>query len=123
VAADSQSNSEDTEIVVQWLVDRLRSSTQAELEMQEVWRAEDTLDGESAGLFEVDGHDFRENTVNVFLHTSDPDAAITKILDIFEQAHLMPGVRIGVAKKTSSQLTDLSYRPAYPPELKKLEIK
>ena len=123
MTADSQSESEDTQIVVQWLVDRLRSSAQAELDMQEVWRAEDTLDGESAGVFEVDGHDFRENTVNVFLHTSDPDAAITKILAIFAQAQLKPGVRIGVAKKTSSEPTDLTYRPAYPPELEKLEIK
>ncbi len=123
MAADSQSDSEDTEIVVQWLIDRLRSSTQAELDMQEVWRAEDTLDGESAGLFEVEGHDFRENSVNVFLHTSDPDAAITKILEIFEQAHLMPGVRIGVAKRTNSEPTDLTYSPAYPPDLDQFEIK
>ena len=91
--------------------------------MQEVWRAEDTLDGGAAGLFEVDGHDFRENTVNVFLHAADPDAAITKILEIFEHAHLKPGVRIGVARKTNSEPTDLTYSPAYPPELKKLEIK
>lgn len=123
VAAVSQSDSQDTQIVVQWLVDRLRSSTQAELDLQEVWRAEDTLAEESTGLFEVEGHDFRENTVNVFLHTSDPDATITRILEIFEHAHLKPGIRIGLAQKTNSAPTDLTYSPAYPPDLEKLEIK
>jgi hypothetical protein len=122
VAADDQSDSRDAQIVVQWLVDRLRSSSQAELDLQEVWRAEDTLDEESAGLFEVEGHDFRENTVNVFLHTSDPDATITKILEIFEHAHLKPGIRIGVAQKTAMS-TDSTYQPAYPPELEQFEIK
>ena len=123
MAADSQSDSQDTQVVVQWLVDRLRSSSQAELDLQEVWRAEDTLDEESAGLFEVEGHDFRENSVNVFIHTSDPEATITKILEIFEHAHLKPGIRIGLAQKTNSAPTDLTYSPAYPPDLEKLEIK
>jgi len=123
VAAHSQSSSEDTEIVIQWLVDRLRSTTQAEFDLQDVWNAEDTLDGESGGLFEVEGHDLRDDTANVFVHTSDPDATITKIIEIFEHAQLKPGIRIGVAQKTSAQPTDLSYRPAYPPELEQLEIK
>ena len=115
MAAEVQESAQRTQIVVQWLV----ATPRTELDLQDVWSAEDTLDGQSAGLFEVDGHDFGPGTANVFLYSSDPEAAVTRIVQIFDHGLLRAGMRIGVAQYTNAAMT---YRPAYPPDLKNFEV-
>ena len=80
------------------------------------------MDRESAGLFEVDGHDIGKSAANVVLFAADPDAAITRIVEIFECGLLREGMRIGVAQYTNAARTDWTYRPMFPPSLEDFEV-
>ena len=122
MSAAGPANVQRTQIVVQWLIDKHRSAATAELDLQDIWSAEDTLDAESAGLFEVDGHDSGAGTANVFLFAAEPEAAVARIVGIFEKGQLRAGMRIGVAQYTNPERTDWVYRPAYPPGLEQFRI-
>ena len=94
----------------------------ADLDMTDIWNAEDILDREGADLFEVDGHDIGKSEANVFLYAADPDAAVTRILAIFRHGLLREGMRIGVSKDTDPARAGKSYRAVYPPGLNTFEI-
>lgn len=94
----------------------------ADLDMTDIWNAEDILDREGADLFEVDGHDIGKSAANVFLFAADPDAALTRILAIFRHGLLREGMRIGVAKDSDTARMGKSYRAVFPPGLETFEI-
>jgi hypothetical protein len=106
-----------TQIVVQWMIDAT-----GDISLGQVWTLEDTLEAESDGRFEVDGHDFGSGTANVFLFSTDPDRAVERIVQIFQSGLLRPGMRIGVAQYTNPERTDWTYRPTYPPGLDRFDI-
>jgi len=122
VTAENPAIAERTQIVVQWLLDPHRSVAAADLDLQDVWSAEDTLDRESAGLFEVEGHDIAMGSANVFLSARDPEATVARIVEILGRGLLRDGVRIGVAQTTTAARPARAYRPVYPPGLEKFEI-
>jgi hypothetical protein len=118
----SPATAEQTQIVLQWLFDTRRAAAVLDLDMQDIWSAEDTLDRESGGLFEVDGHDMGNGAGNIFLNAADPDAAVARIVEIFDRGLLRGGLRIGVAQYASAARKVSSYRAVFPPGLTKFEI-
>jgi hypothetical protein len=117
-----------TQIVVQWLdetsIPQDGSLSAADLltQLSGNFRLESTLENESQGLYEVDGNDIGSGTYNIFLYAVDPDLAVQRVIKIFENGRLRPGIRIGVAQYTNEDRTDWVYRAAYPPELENFEI-
>jgi hypothetical protein len=121
VAASDPATAERTQIVLQWLFDPQRSAAMADLDMTDIWNAEDILDREGADLFEVDGHDIGKRAANVFLFAADPEAAVTRILAIVRHGLLREGMRIGVALDTDTSRKK-TYRAVFPPGIEKFEI-
>lgn len=118
----SPATAERTQIVLQWLFDAHRSAVQADLDMRDIWSAEDTLDRELAGLFDVDGHDIGKSAANVFLVAADPDAAVTRVVEIFHRGLLREGLRIGVAQSLGAGKRVPTYRAVFPRGLGRFEI-
>ena len=122
MTASTAATAERTQIVLQWLFDPQRSTAMADLDMADIWNAEDILDREGSDLFEVDGHDIGKRAANVFLFAADPDAAVIRILAIFRHGLLRGGMRIGVAQDTNPAGIGKSYRAVFPPGLETFEI-
>ena len=122
MTASSPATTERTQIVVQWLLDPRRPAAAADLDLQDVWSAEDTLDREAAGLFDVEGHDITVGSANVFLSAADPEATVARIVEIFGRGLLRDGMRIGVAQSKPAAKNARAYRAAYPPGLETFEI-
>ena len=122
MTASSPATAERTQIVLQWIFDPQRSASVAELDMQDIWNAEDILDREGSNLLEVDGHDIGESAANVFLFAADPDAAVTRILAIFRHGLLREGMRIGVALDTDPSRTKKTYRAVFPLGVENFQI-
>lgn len=118
----SPATAERTQIVLQWLFDARRAAAVLDNDMQDIWSAEDTLDRESGGLFEVDGHDMGNGAGNIFLSAADSEAAVARIVEIFDRGLLRAGMRIGVAQYASASRKVSGYRAAYPPGLTKFQI-
>jgi len=66
VTVTDPATAERTQIVLQWLFDAHRSADVADLDMKDIWSAEDILDREGSDLFEVHGHDIGKKAANVF---------------------------------------------------------
>jgi hypothetical protein len=99
-----------TQIVLQWLTDESK-----DISLDQVWAIEDTLEAESEGLFEVDGHDLGSGTANVFLYARDADAVVGKVLRLYLAGRLRPGMRVGVRQNDS-------YLPVYPRGLHRFDL-
>ena len=89
-------------------------------EMIDVASIEDFLEEQAEGAFLVDGHDRGSGTTNIFLLTSDPDAAIAKIITLYEMGRLRCGMRVGL--QSSGDDCGASYRPVYPKGLKAFDV-
>ncbi len=116
----------ETQIVVQWLNTTPAPSGSAALEtlaqLTEDFSVEQVLEENSDGLYWVDGNDFGGGTYNVFLYSSDPDAAVRKVIELFEMGQLRPGMRIGVAEYLDEERTNWKFRPAFPEGLETFDI-
>lgn len=106
-----------TQIVLQWLTDE-----QNDISLDQVWAIEDTLEAESDGLFDVDGHDVGSGTVNVFLYARDPEATVGKVRRLYFAGRLRPGMRIGVAEYKDAARKDWDYRPVFPRGLHRFDL-
>ena len=117
----------ETQIVVQWIddseipqdekdepLDLLRTLT-------DNFALELALENQSNNLYWVDGNDIGSGTYNVFLFSKQPDAAVRRVIEIFETGQLRPGMRIGVAEYTNAERTDWTYRAVYPPDLEEFK--
>ena len=106
-----------TQIVLQWLIEDAN-----DISLDQVWTIEDTLEAESEGLFDVDGHDLGSGTANVFLYARDAEAAVGKVLRLYFAGRLRPGMRVGVAEYKDASRKDWDYRPVFPRGLHRFEL-
>jgi hypothetical protein len=60
--------------------------------------------------------------MNVFLYSDDPDRAVGRVVELFEEGLLPPGMRIGIADTRGGEQSTRRYHPAYPPALAKFEL-
>jgi hypothetical protein len=110
-----------TSIVVQWPEEEFGPSV---FSVVKIYRLEDFLTKHAGGLYEVDGHDIGSGTVNIFLFAPDADAeaAVRRVIDLYQQGRLRLGMRVGVAQEYNADRTDWTYRPAYPPDLRRFDL-
>ena len=104
------------QIVVQWFDNSPASSNV---------NAEPLLDllyKESQDLYVVDSFDLGSGTMNVFLYADDPDKAVRRVEEIFDQGLLPPGMRIGVADTEGTEQSTRTYHPVYPPSLAEFKL-
>jgi hypothetical protein len=105
-----------TQIVVQWFDNSPpTSSVNADPVL-------DLLDMRSQNLYVVDSFDVGAGTMNVFLYSDDPDRAVGRVVELFEEGLLPPGMRIGIADTRGGEQSTRRYHPAYPPALAKFEL-
>jgi len=105
-----------TQIVVQWFDNSPpTSSVNADPLL-------DLLDMRSQNLYVVDSFDVGAGTQNVFLYSNDPDRAVRRVVELFEEGLLPPGMRIGIADTRGGEQSTRRYHPAYPPSLAKFEL-
>src|SRR5262245_3172157 len=105
-----------TQIVVQWLDDSPSdSSTRADPLL-------DVLDTHSQNLYVVDSFDLGGGTMNVFLYSADPEQAVRRVIELFEDRLLPGGMRIGVADSQGGAQASRTYHPVYPPDLKDFKL-
>lgn len=81
----------------------------------DIWWLESRLESQSRGLYIVDGHDIGSGTFNVFLFATDPEPAIRRVIELFEENLLRPNMRVGVADNYSADRRNWEYRLAFPP--------
>src|SRR5262245_12016511 len=105
-----------TQIVVQWFDSRPPT------EHVNADPLLDLLSMRSQNLYVVDSFDIGAGTLNVFLYSDDPDRAARRVVEIFEEGLLPPGMRIGIADARGGEQSTRSYHPAYPPSLAKFEL-
>jgi hypothetical protein len=104
------------QIVVQWLDDSPPdSSTRADPLL-------DLLYAQSQNLYVVDSFDLGGGTLNVFLYTGDPDPAVKRVIELFDQGLLPKGMRVGVAETQGDNPARRRYRPAYPADLDNFQL-
>lgn len=115
-AAETPTTDKRTQIVVQWLIDAT-----TDISLHEVWSLEDRLEAESDGLYDVDGHDFGAGTANVFLYADDPEAAVGKVIRIYQAGNLRPGMRIGIQEYRDAT-RNWDYRPVFPLGLHRFDL-
>ena len=77
----------------------------------------DLLYMRSQNLYVVDSFDVGAGTMNVFLYSDDPDRAVRRVIEIFDEGALPPGMRIGVADTQGGEQSIRKYHPVYPPNL------
>ena len=77
----------------------------------------DLLYKQSQDAYVVDSFDLGAGTMNVFLYTDDPDKAVRRVVEIFDQGLLPQGMRIGVADTQGTEQSTRTYHPVYPPSL------
>ena len=82
----------------------------------------DLLYKQSQDLYVVDSFDLGAGTMNVFLYTDDPDKAVRRVVEIFDQGLLPQGMRIGVADTQGTEQSTRTYHPAYPPSLAEFKL-
>ena len=105
-----------TQIVVQWLDDSpTNSSTKADPLL-------DLLYAQSQNLYVVDSFDLGGGTMNVFLYADDPDPAVKRVIELFDEGLLPKGMRIGVAETHGDNPARRRYRPAYPADLGNFQL-
>jgi hypothetical protein len=105
-----------TQIVVQWFDDSPPdSSTRADPLL-------DLLYTQSQNLYVVDSFDLGGGTMNVFLYAEDPDPAVQRVIELFEQGFLPTGMRIGVADGLGGDPAARHYHPVYPPDLDDFQL-
>ena len=106
---------EGTQIVVQWLDDSPPdSSTRADPLL-------DLLNAQSQNLYVVDSFDLGGGTLNIFLYSADPEGAARRVIELFEQGRLPPGMRIGIANSKGDPATR-TYRAVYPADFKDFRL-
>jgi len=97
-----------TQIVVQWLDDSAPNSSA---------RADPLLDllhTRSQDLYVVDSFDLGGGTMNLFLYAADPDSAVRRVIQLFDDGLLPKGMRIGVADSQNGGPAERTYHPVYP---------
>jgi hypothetical protein len=105
-----------TQIVVQWFDNSPpTSSVNADPVL-------DLLHTRSQNLYIVDSFDVGAGTMNVFLYSDDPDRAVGRVVELFEQGLLPAGMRIGVADTKGGEQITRRYHPAYPPSLAEFKL-
>ena len=82
----------------------------------------DLLYKQSQDLYVVDSFDLGAGTMNVFLYTDDPDKAVRRVVEIFDQGLLPQGMRIGVADTQGTEQSTRTYHPVYPPSLAEFKL-
>jgi hypothetical protein len=82
----------------------------------------DLLYKESHDTYVVDSFDLGSGTMNVFLYTNDPDKAVRRVEEIFDQGLLPQGMRIGVADTEGTEQSTRTYHPVYPPSLAQFKL-
>lgn len=118
---------QETQIVVQWLDDTKAPITAPPSaisllnKMTSSFSLERVLETNSNNLYWVDGDDIGSGTYNIYLFARDPEAAVRRVIELFEDGRLRPGMRIGVAEYNAER-TDWTYRPAFPPGLDNFNI-
>jgi hypothetical protein len=98
-----------TQIVVQWLDDSAPNSSA---------RADPLLDllhTRSQDLYVVDSFDLGGGTMNVFLYGADPDRAVRRVIQLFDDGLLPAGMRIGIADSQTVGQSKRTYHAVYPP--------
>jgi hypothetical protein len=115
-AAETPATDQRTQIVVQWPIDAT-----TDISLHEVWALEDRLEAESEGLYDVDGDDFGTGAANVFLYADDPEAAVRKVVSIYQMGQLRPGMRIGV-REYREDTKRWDYRPVFPRGLHRFDL-
>jgi hypothetical protein len=105
-----------TQIVVQWLDNSpVDSSTRADPLL-------DLLYMRSQDLYVVDSFDLGSGTMDIFLYSADPESAVRRVIELFDQGLLRPGMRIGLATSQGGDQGSRTYRPVYPPGLKEFRL-
>ena len=105
-----------TQVVVQWFDNSPpTSSVNADPLL-------DLLYKRSQNLYVVDSFDLGAGTMNVFLYSDDPDKAVRRVIELFEEGALPAGTRIGVADTQGTEQSTRTYHPVYPPGLAKFEL-
>ena len=104
------------QIVVQWF-DNSPASANANADP-----LLNVLYNESHDAYVVDSFDLGSGTMNVFLYADDPDKAVQRVEEIFDQGLLPPGMRIGVADTEGTEQSTRTYHPAYPPSLAQFKL-
>lgn len=82
----------------------------------------DRLYKQSQDAYVVDSFDLGGGTMNVFLYTDDPDKAVRRVVEIFDQGLLPQGMRIGVADTQGTEQSTRTYHPVYPPSLAEFKL-
>ena len=82
----------------------------------------DLLHTRSQNLYVVDSFDVGAGTMNVFLYADDPDRAVRRVVELFEEGVLPAGMRIGVADTIGSEQVTRKYHPVYPPSLAEFQL-
>ena len=100
-----------TQIVVQWFDNSPPTSSVNSDPLL------DLLHMRSQNLYLVDSFDVGAGTMNVFLYSDDPDRAVKRVVELFEEGLLRPGMRIGVADTQGGDQITRTYHPVYPPGL------
>ena len=105
-----------TQIVVQWFDNSPpTSSVNADPLL-------DLLHTRSQNLYVVDSFDLGAGTMNVFLYSDDPDRAVRRVVELFEEGLLPAGMRIGVADTVGGEQIMRRYHPVYPPSLAEFQL-
>ena len=60
--------------------------------------------------------------MDIFLYSADPESAVRRVIELFDQGLLPPGMRIGVATSQGGDQGSRTYRPVYPPGLKEFRL-
>jgi hypothetical protein len=105
-----------TQVVIQWLDDsppEVGSKAEPLL---------DLLYERSDNLYVVDSFDLGSGTMNVFLYSSNPDAAVRRVIELFQEGVLPEGMRIGVANSQGGDPAQRTYRPVYPDGLQNFQL-
>ena len=82
----------------------------------------DLLHTRSQNLYVVDSFDVGAGTLNVFLYSDDPDRAVKRVIELFEEGLLPAGMRIGVADTIGTEQVTRKYHPVYPPTLAEFQL-
>lgn len=104
-----------TQIVAQW---------SDEADFADLIAIEDRLERYADGSYDVDGHDIGSGQFNVFMYADDRkiDVAIARIIQLFQDGKLAPGMKLGVAVYVDLTRTDWSFKPVFPPGLREFEV-
>ena len=105
-----------TQVVLQWLDD---SPPEAGAKAEPLL---DLLYMRSDDLYAVDSYDLGSGTMNVFLYASDPDKAVRRVIELFDEGALPKGMRIGVANSQGGNQILRTYRPVYPEGLRTFQL-